>query len=220
MQPWDAYLIYNALKLHFESDSYDAVKYKFKTSARAKSFLVRKDKYSFAKLARKYPNREQLIDFIVANMVSGDGPSWVGEIASDTGDDVYLSWCKKKDAIYYHFENEVSKLVDVCIREGLSFDQLLGPGQPHPRIVTLCLSEEISLETLTLIDTLVNFMANSKVTESIIWPTFSRKVRKYRPFWTWVDSNKLKKILLNGFTSVQNHGTIQPIRNNTSQHTN
>jgi hypothetical protein len=218
MQPWDAYLIYNALKLHFTSDSYDAVKYGYKTSARPKSFLKRKDKYSFAKLARKYPNREQLIDFIVANCIATSDNLWVGDMANDGGDDVYLDWCKKRDGIYYHFQSDVDKLVDHCIRNGLKFDDLLAPHAPHPRIAELCLSGEISIETLTLIDTLVDFMASSKVTETIVWPDFSRKVRKYRVFWTWVDRNKLKKILLDGFTSVQSHGTIQPTQRNTTQY--
>ena len=33
MEPFEAYSYYLAIKLHFESDSYDAPKYNFKTSA-------------------------------------------------------------------------------------------------------------------------------------------------------------------------------------------
>ena len=31
MDPFEVYKLYNALKLHFENDSYDAIKYNFKT---------------------------------------------------------------------------------------------------------------------------------------------------------------------------------------------
>ena len=34
--PYESYKLYNALKLHFESDSYDAVKYNYKTSQKEK----------------------------------------------------------------------------------------------------------------------------------------------------------------------------------------
>ena len=41
--PYESYKLYNALKLHFESDSYDAVKYNYKTSLKPTSFFKRKD---------------------------------------------------------------------------------------------------------------------------------------------------------------------------------
>ena len=55
MDPFDSYKLYNALKLHFENEVYDAVKYNFKTTVNANSFFQRKDKYFFAKLAKTYP---------------------------------------------------------------------------------------------------------------------------------------------------------------------
>ena len=54
MEPFDAYKYYMAIKLHFESDSYDAPKYNFKTSISPQSFWKRRDKYHFAKLSRKF----------------------------------------------------------------------------------------------------------------------------------------------------------------------
>jgi hypothetical protein len=56
MDPFESYKLYNALKLHFES-GYDAVKYNFKSNVTPKSFFNRKDKYFFAKLAKKH-NKE------------------------------------------------------------------------------------------------------------------------------------------------------------------
>ena len=54
MDPFDSYKLYNALKLHFESD-YDAIKYNYTTRVNASSFFKRRDKYFFAKLAKTYP---------------------------------------------------------------------------------------------------------------------------------------------------------------------
>ena len=44
MDPFESYKLYNALKLHFETD-YDAVKYHYKTRVNAQSFFKRRDKY-------------------------------------------------------------------------------------------------------------------------------------------------------------------------------
>ena len=53
IDPFDSYKMYNALKLHFETDGYDAIKYNYKSNASPKAFMRRKDKYFFAKLAKK-----------------------------------------------------------------------------------------------------------------------------------------------------------------------
>ena len=68
LKPWDAYLIYTAIKLHFDSESYDAVRYNYKTSVKEKSFFARKDKYFFAKLAKRYPEKQTLINYYIANL--------------------------------------------------------------------------------------------------------------------------------------------------------
>ena len=51
MEPFDAYSYYLAIKLHFESDSYDAPKYNFKTSAKPASFWKRKESTTLPSLA-------------------------------------------------------------------------------------------------------------------------------------------------------------------------
>ena len=64
MEPFDAYKYYMPIKLHFESDSYDAPKYNFKTSISPQSFWKRRDKYHFAKLSRKFNKPDELVGII------------------------------------------------------------------------------------------------------------------------------------------------------------
>ena len=66
--PFASYAMYNALKLHFETDGYDAIKYNFKTSVKPTSFFKRKDKYFFAKLAKKHDR--DLKDYYISNFKS------------------------------------------------------------------------------------------------------------------------------------------------------
>ena len=70
--PYESYKLYNALKLHFETDSYDALKYNFKTSIKPQSFFNRKDKYFFAKLAKTYG--KHLKDFYICLLYTSPSP--------------------------------------------------------------------------------------------------------------------------------------------------
>ena len=57
MTGYEAFGIYQALKLHFTTDSYDFFKYNGKTNVSVNAFENRKDKYHFYKLSRKYSNK-------------------------------------------------------------------------------------------------------------------------------------------------------------------
>ena len=39
IDPFDSYKMYNALKLHFETDGYDAIKYNYKSNVSPQAFL-------------------------------------------------------------------------------------------------------------------------------------------------------------------------------------
>ena len=203
MQPWDAYLLYNALHLHFTSDGYDAMKYNFKTSAKAKSFLQRKDRFFFAKLAKKYPDRQTMIDFLVANFTArGVTKLWAGDLLEPSATDNYTAWQKKRDTMTYFFTNEVDKLAIYCERKSLKFDDLFEKNDgPWPVIIHLFMQGSIELETLVVIDILVDFMSRTSVTETIVWPEQERRIRKYRPFLRQnLDLRKLRQVILKGFT--------------------
>ena len=51
---FDSYQLYLGVKLHFNSESYDFVKYNGKVKADLPSFLKRNDRFHFGKLARLY----------------------------------------------------------------------------------------------------------------------------------------------------------------------
>ena len=105
-----AYALWNALKLHFTSDSYDYFKYHGKTNVSKQSFTIRKDKYYFYKLSRKY-SLEELKNYYVANMISGNG-DWVGEMVGPNGEEIYAKWLKTQQSLTYTFENDIIYLFD------------------------------------------------------------------------------------------------------------
>ena len=193
MQPFDAYSMYNALKLHFEQDSYDAVKYNFKSNVSPKSFFARKDKYFFAKLAKTYDDK--LLQYYIANFKNGI--SYVGDMLNEGGETNFKQHMKVRESIHREFQKDINSLIDMDIQ----FDDLFITKQTHPLIVKLLMREEISLETVVILDSILGFMKRegSKITETIIWPDISRKIMKYKPF---VDFNKDKcvSIIKKGIT--------------------
>jgi hypothetical protein len=193
MDPFDAFRFYQSIKLHFESDTYDAIKYNYKTSAKPNTFWKRKDKYFFAKVGKRFNNVPDLISYYVAYFVNDT--KWIGEMIHD--DTPYNQWLKTNQSISYIFEQDLYKLKE----EFDQFDDLFNINV-HPNIVNKYLQGEISLETVVIINNLVGFIrkADKQITETIVWPDVSRKIRKYAAF-VQCDIEKMKKIILKVYTS-------------------
>ena len=193
MDPFDAFRFYQSIKLHFESDSYDAIKYNYKTSAKPNTFWKRKDKYFFAKVGKRFNNVPDLVSYYVSHFVNDT--KWIGEMIND--DTPYNQWLKTNQSISYIFEQDLYKLKE----EFDQFDDLFNINV-HPNIVNKYLQGEISLETVVIINNLVGFIrkADKQITETIVWPDVSRKIRKYAAFVQY-DIDKMKKVILKVYTS-------------------
>ena len=206
--PFEAYRIFNSIKLHFkaQNDSYSAVEfnYKVKTSTPA-SFERCNYKYTFVKLVKKYPDRQTLIDFYVANSVHTMGELFAINLVDSESDQKYLKWLKVRDSLSYTYTQDIQKLSDYCSEHKLRFDHLFSAGsrgKPYPPVIELFNQGEIHLETVVILDILTNFMkrADKLITDTILWPTISCKLRKYRAFMN-VDQKKMKEITLLMFTN-------------------
>lgn len=193
MEPFEAFRFYQSLKLHFESDTYDAIKYNYKTSASHNSFWKRKDKYFFAKVGKQFNSIEDLIEFYAAHFISGN--TWIGEMIQN--ESTYVKWLKKKESMSYLFEQDLYKLKEISEK----FDDLFDCSDGHPKIITAYLRDEISIETVVIINKLVSFMnkADKQITETIVWPDVSRRIRKYAAFVKF-DAKKMTNIIFKVFT--------------------
>jgi hypothetical protein len=185
-----AFAMYNSLKLHFTSTSYDYFKYHGKTNVSSVTFLKRKDKYTFYRLSRKY-SLEELRDFYVANFLDGD--KWVGEMANADGEEAYRKWQKTQQSLTYTFENDIMYLM----ANGGSPDEMLEvKPNSYPLLMNLVQLKQVSLETLVILNDILNFipMWDKKIDDDIVWPNFKMKCIKYAPFINY-DKKKFKNIL-------------------------
>ena len=185
-----AFALYNALKTHFTSSSYDYFKYHGKTNVSKDTFMKRKDKYQFYKLSRKY-SLVELKDFFVANFIYGSS-TWVGEMTGPDGEDVYKKWQKTTQSLTYIFNDDILSLIG-----DESPDKMLkvSDGQ-YPVLMNQVMSGSIKVETLVILNDIMNFfpMWNKKINDDLIWPNFRLKCEKYTPFVIY-DKVKFKNIL-------------------------
>jgi len=187
---FEAFALYNALKTHFTSSSYDFFKYNGKTNVSKDSFMKNKAKYQFYKLSRKY-SLEQLRNFFLANFIYGDS-TWVGEMLGPEGDKAYSKWQKTNQSLTYVFENDIIGLVGNDAPEQML---VVNDGQ-HPKLLREVMSGTIAIETMVILNDIMNFfpMWNRKISDDIIWPNWRLKCEKYAPFVTY-DKVKFKNIL-------------------------
>ena len=170
MTPIDVYKTYLAFKNHFTKKSYNYFKYSGKSRASVQAYNKRKDRY----------------------FVECDDPDrlWIGEIIS-TGEDNYKSWTKRAQTLSYMFKTEVEVFVN---KE--NFQQLFTvKGQSHPDILKKYLQGAISIETMVILDLILNYSKNfDKKLIDPVWETVSLKIKKYKPFLN-IDVTKFKDVL-------------------------
>ena len=105
MNPYDAYKMYLALKMHFTQDKYDYIKYNGSVRANPQSFDTRKDKFFFYKLSKK----EDLLNYYVSNML--EKPDiWAGDLLNEKAENVYADWQKRQQSLTYHFGIQTAAL--------------------------------------------------------------------------------------------------------------
>lgn len=172
---------YQALKQHFNTD-YDFFKFNGKTRCKVSTFENHRDKFRFAKLAK----RDDYDLFLLANIVKDPG-QWIGNLSED----VYLDWCKRIQSLGYTFRHEL---------EHLSSDfnsNFVSVKGHHPPLLSMYLSGKVNLETIMILDDILDFCKtwDKMIDETYIWPTISMKIRKYRPFLKY-NKAKMRTILL------------------------
>ena len=189
--PFEVYKTYLALKNHFTKDSYDYFKYCGKSRASLDSFHKRKDRYFFERMSRQKTDDEIKAYFVANFAESSDSQNlWIGEIIR-SGESVYKDWLKKIQSLSYLFKTES----EVFIRKD-NFESLFDckNGQ-HPDILKKYLQKAVSLETLVILDVILNYSSKfDKKLSDPVWETVGLKIKKYKPFLN-IDESKFKQIL-------------------------
>lgn len=193
MNGFDVYKTYQAVKLHFTTKQYNFFVYEGKTSVSQEAFERRRDKFLFHKLARKC-GEDEIVGFLVSNFVHKN-TVWVRDLLTEECDAVYREWKRKMESIGYVFKQDINKVMPEP--SPVAFNELfkVKDGE-HPEILKAFLHNDISLETMVILNNVVQFLDkwDTTITDDIVYPKISLKIRKYGSFLN-VDVNKYKKIL-------------------------
>ena len=192
MTPFDCYKTYIAMKSHFTKDSYDYQRYGNRLPRlKVTSFYKRKDRFWFEKLSRNKDDKE-VVEFFVSNFITCTDPSklWIGEMIRE-GESRYTDWKKRTQSLTYLFKEETGSIfADNNFNGMFSLE-----GTSHPQILKEYLKDNISIETLVILDRILEFRKDwDKKLQDPVWETVSRRVRKYTPFLN-IDVFRYKKIL-------------------------
>jgi hypothetical protein len=191
-EAFDIYVYFLALKKHFTTN-YDFFKYNGKIKASLYSFENRKDKFFFYKLSKRSDARQ----FILANILE-NSKVWIGDLFDEKHEEVYKQWIKVQQSLGYRFRNDVSKLD----QDDPNRDIIVTDSQ-HPRLFKLYLQNEITIETLIILNDLIDFFPHweKKISDTILFPEINKKCRDYQPFLQY-DKEKMRKIVLDKYKHI------------------
>lgn len=191
MTGFEAFSIYNSLKLHFTSKSYDYFRYNGKSNISIEAFENRKDKYYFYKLSRQQETSDY-VEFLVSNFLVKE-KVWAGDLLQEDALIVYKNRLATLQSLGYVFKNDCKLLRDKVE----SPNDLLKCDGDYPKLLTMALQKDIQLETLCILNTYLNFipMWDKKISDTIRYPDFSMRIKKYTPFLHF-DKDKFKEIII------------------------
>lgn len=221
MNGYQACCIYTSIKLHFSKESYDAFKYNFKVNIKPSSFENRKDRYFYEKIARRYTNENDLKLFFADNIMSGN--EWIGSMS----DDVFEKRNGYRQALQYNFQKEVKLIREQAYKYNLNFDGVCKPNSTKTDnlLLNLYMSEQVSADTLAIIDYFVGFIKSLKIKLSDplgITKSNLLTLSKYQQFiipLISLNENKYRERIILLFTEEPNQYNIEFVGiNNTSQY--
>ena len=189
MNGYDLYGLYQAIKLHFTSEQYNFFQYDGKTRISIDAFQKRRDKFLFHRLARKYRD-EEMVPFLVSNFVHSDD-NWTKSLLEEEAEETYRNWRRTTDSMTKVYVEDLQK---IATKDNFNDLFKIEEGQ-FPKLLMLFMQNEVTIETMVILNNIFNFIQiwDKKISDDIIYPKISRKVRKYGAFLN-VNVDKYKKL--------------------------
>lgn len=178
MNGYDLYCTYQAIKLHFSSESYNFFHYDGKTRVSVDAFQKRRDKFLFHRLARKYRD-DEMVPFLVANFVANDD-NWTKSLLEDEAEETYRDWKRTTDSMSKIYVEDLQK---IATKETFNDLFKVEDGQ-FPKLLVHFLQKDVTIETMVILNNIFDFIRiwDKKISDDFIYPKVSRKIRKYGAF--------------------------------------
>jgi hypothetical protein len=178
MNGYDLYCTYQAIKLHFSTEQYNFFHYDGKTRVSIDAFQKRRDKFLFHRLARKYRD-DEMVPFLVANFVHSDD-NWTKSLLEEEAEQTYREWKRRTDSMSKVYTEDLQK---IATKETFNDLFKVEDGQ-FPKLLIAFLQKDVTIETMVILNNIFDFIRiwDKKISDDIIYPKMSRKIRKYGAF--------------------------------------
>ena len=186
------------MKAHFGSNSYDVFINKDHIKTSLDTFNARRDKNLFCKIADKFKDPREIIQYFVANFAYGNEYSLVDNHVST---DNYKLWLKRKQSITRVFQEDIDKIYLTMQKNNTSKESLFNfVDGDLPLMLKLVLGGHISIETIVIINSFNNMVDNWN--SSIVAESSIIKVKKLEKFVKY-DHTKIRPIFDNFISKIK-----------------
>jgi hypothetical protein len=193
MDGFKAYKYYMAVKLHFTSRKYNVFETRGHVKGTRDAFNTRNDRYIFEKLAQKYQNDKDIIQFFVSNFAYGNDTAIYG---NSEAEESYFEWQKRKQSITKLFIDDLANVMNMCDVHKFNADGIFKSKDGDlPVLTSMFLSGKISIETLRMIDDIDPFVdswENDPMIKIVLGDKLLR-ISKLKGFVKY-DSDKITKV--------------------------
>jgi len=195
MTGYNAFLLYQAIKLHFTVESYDFFRYQKKFHCAVETFEKRRDRFSFHKLGRQYPEENDLIFFLAATFFTKP-KIWVGEMFGPEATDAYMKRRRIRESLEYTVLQDLDANHIHSIEDLKSAINTLG-DDGYPVLLGYEIHHTITPETLLVIDALTHCLDawGKKIADTIVYPKMKLHYQRYAPF-VEIDAKHFSQVLL------------------------
>lgn len=206
MNGLQAYRYYMAVKLHFTKDSFDVFKNP-NVKCSVSTFEKRHDRYLFEKLAKRYTSDKDLIQYYVSNFAYGHTDVIYEEEESKT---IYTKWIARKESISKVLQDDCSKIITYAEKHKITKEEVLGlTGNDIPAILKLLVSNQISIESVRIIDDYFDMIKLWSGISLQFWKGDLRRISKLKKFVRY-DKQRIERILLSfkeELNELSSHGS-------------
>jgi hypothetical protein len=131
-----------------------------------------------------------MVPFLVANFVHSDD-NWTKSLLEEEAESTYREWKRKTDSMSKIYVEDLEKIASKD-----NFNELfkVEDGQ-FPKLLTAFLQNDVTIETMVILNNIFDFIRiwDKKISDDIIYPKVSRKIRKYGSFLN-VNVDKYKNL--------------------------
>ena len=203
MNGYEVFCTYQAIKLHFTTDTYCYFKYNGHVGTKPDGFEKRKDKYMCHRLARNLRDNE-VVGFFVSNFLMKQ-KAWTQDFLEPEAKETYLAWRKKIDALSYTFDQDMDKIIAEMDKLDMGIGRMFKPPADgsYPLIWRMMNQNEIQFETMVILHGLTGVLDlwDTKYSSDYIYEKTSKLIRKYEPF-LGLDVPKFKGIVQKHLTAA------------------